>query len=279
LAPPPLTDPESAFLAHLPLIEEVLRFIARRNHCRPEEAEEFAAMARLKLIEDDYAVLRKFGGRSSVRTYLVTVLHRLFLDQRIQRWGKWRPSMAARKAGETAVRLETLVSRDGHSPDEAWQILTTNEGRSISRGEVTAILSWLPSRLPRRASAEEGASTLVVSAEVVENPTVAREAAPRARQVGKALRAALLALSPEDRLIVRMRFEDGATVGAISRTLRLEEKPLYRRLERILDRLRREMEGRGITLEDIEDLVDSDGVGWIAGVFADRPGNSSPLAV
>lgn len=276
---PPLTDPESAFLAHLPLVEEVLRFIARRNRCRPEEAEEFAAIARLKLIENDYGVFRKFGGRSSLRTYLVSVLHRLFLDHRIQRWGKWRPSMAARKAGETAVRLEALVYRDGHSPDEAWAILNTNEARVISRAEVTTLLARLPSRLSRRNEGVEACGNLAVSSAIVEGPTLERETAPRAHHVVAVLRAAVFALAPEDRLILRMRFEGGVTVGAIGRTLELEEKPLYRRLERILRRLREEVEGQGVTPADVQDFVGSDGDTWIREVFTEPPGNCSSKAV
>jgi RNA polymerase sigma factor for flagellar operon FliA len=40
------------------------------------EADDFASHPKLKLIEDDYAILRKFQGRSSLRTYLTVVIER-----------------------------------------------------------------------------------------------------------------------------------------------------------------------------------------------------------
>ena len=35
---------------------------------RPDEAEEFAASVRLRIVESNYAVLKKFQGRSSFQT-------------------------------------------------------------------------------------------------------------------------------------------------------------------------------------------------------------------
>jgi len=47
------------------------------------------------------ALLAKFEGRSSLRTFLTVVIQRLFLDHRISAWGKWRPSAEARRGGST----------------------------------------------------------------------------------------------------------------------------------------------------------------------------------
>ena len=51
-------SPEQIFLAELPRIERVIGATCRRHRLRAEEAEEFASTVRLKLIADDYAVLR-----------------------------------------------------------------------------------------------------------------------------------------------------------------------------------------------------------------------------
>ncbi len=61
-----------------------------------------------------------------------------------------------------------------------------------------------------------------------------------------ALEGALGKLDAEDRVILRMRFEDGFTVADVARALDLRQKPLYRRVEGLLRRLRRELEGRGM---------------------------------
>jgi RNA polymerase sigma factor for flagellar operon FliA len=100
---------ERRFLSALPEIESALLVVARRHRLTGSEAEEFASEAKLRFIEDSYAVLDRFQGRSSLRTYLVTVIHRIYLDYRRARWGKWRPSAAAIRLGETAVHLEALI--------------------------------------------------------------------------------------------------------------------------------------------------------------------------
>ena len=73
-------DAEQLFLAHLPLIEEVATKTCRRRHLRPEDAEDFLSLVRMKFFTDDYQVLRRFQGRSSFPTYVTTVVQHLFLD-------------------------------------------------------------------------------------------------------------------------------------------------------------------------------------------------------
>jgi len=96
---------ESLFLASLPDIEQVSRFIARRQRLSASEAEDFLSEVNLGFIRSDYAVLASFAGRSSLRTYLTTVIQRLFLDYRRRLWGKWRPSAEALRRGSRALGL------------------------------------------------------------------------------------------------------------------------------------------------------------------------------
>lgn len=64
------------------------------------------------------------------------------------------------------------------------------------------------------------------------------------------LEEAVAALSPEDQLIVKMQ-ADGASISAIARTLHLEQKPLYRRLQRIYASLRSTLKSKGVRAEDL----------------------------
>jgi len=269
---------EAAFLELLPLIENIVAFIVRRKHCGRDEAEEFASIAKLKLIEDNYAVFDRFAGRSSLRTYLTAVLYRLFLDQRIAKWGRWRPSTSARRLGELGVRLEVLLSRDGRSFDEACELLITNERRGVTRERLRDLAAELPPRATRRLLDETALEDLGVSASVVEAPTIAREVESRAREIRALFAGALSELSGEDRLVLRMRFHDDFTVPEIARALHLEEKALYRRIDRILGLLRIKLTARGIEPHDVramldEDVPAADGVG---GLLAGMEG-SSPL--
>jgi hypothetical protein len=58
---------------------------------------------------------------------------------------------------------------------------------------------------------------------------------------------------------VKLRFEDGLRIVDIARRLCQPEKPLYRRLERVLLTLRREFERRGLRGDSLRELLDDDG--------------------
>jgi RNA polymerase sigma factor (sigma-70 family) len=253
-------DAEAEFLANLPVIEEVIRFTVRRYRCRPEDAEEFASRAKLKLIAEDYLVFRKFSGRSSLRTYLATVLQHLFLDYRIQHWGRWRPSTRARQLGATALRLESLLSRDGRSFDEACEILRVNEGAKETPSELAQIAAQLPVRYDRRPEPEEKPEVIGVPSDTVEAPARAGERQLEKDRIHAALQGALEELTPQDRLIVRLRFQEGMPPRQITRALGLETKPLYRRIEHILERLRGALKHEGIHAADVHDALNEYGL-------------------
>lgn len=74
----------------------------------------------------------------------------------------------------------------------------------------------------------------------------------------EALIRALAELDVEDRLILQLFFIEGLTLAAIARGLDLDQKPLYRRKDMLVDRLRRSLEGvEGL---DSDDLLEA--VGW-----------------
>jgi RNA polymerase sigma factor for flagellar operon FliA len=62
-------------------------------------------------------------------------------------------------------------------------------------------------------------------------------------------------LPPEERHILRMRFADGRSVADVARALRLEQKPLYRRIDQLRARLRVDLERFGVTAEDVRELL------------------------
>jgi DNA-directed RNA polymerase specialized sigma24 family protein len=73
-------DYQQLFVDHLSLIDHVIQFVVRRHQLSAHDGDEFASVVHLKIIENDYAILRKFEGRSHLNTYLATVIERLFLD-------------------------------------------------------------------------------------------------------------------------------------------------------------------------------------------------------
>jgi hypothetical protein len=148
------------FLNNLAHIERVASHLARRLRFGQEEAEDFLSLVKLRLVEDDYAILRKFTGRSSLRTYLTTVVGNLAKDYSNHLYGKWRPSTEALHLGAAAVFLERLQSVDGYSLEEACSVLRTKYP-DLAQSELERMKSQLPVRLPRRMVSEESLSKLV----------------------------------------------------------------------------------------------------------------------
>lgn len=243
------------YLAHREAIEDAIAAVCRRRRLAPAEAEEFASDARLHLIKDDYAVLRAFEGRSTFRTFVIAVLSHLFLDWRNARWGKWRPSAEARRTGPLAVRLETLVVRDRLTLDEAHETLRTNHGITAPRADLEAIAARFPQRARRTFTQDDALEGYAAEDGAADAGVLQASAAATASRARRALAEALAGLDAGDRLVLALRFSDGHRVQDIARLLDLEPKPLYRRIEKLLAELRRDLESRGLTAADAADAI------------------------
>jgi RNA polymerase sigma factor (sigma-70 family) len=243
------------YSTHSALIERAISHVCRRHRLSGPEGEDFASSARLALIEEDHARIRAFGGRSSLQTYLVVVITRLFQDWRNAQWGKWRPSAEAKRLGPMAIKLETLTVRDRIPFEEAVETLRVNHGATETRAALEALSARFPIRPGRSFTREEALEAVPAVDSRADAPLAQDEAAVAARQARTALEASLSALPAQDRLIIKMRFNDEFSVADIAKTLKLEQKALYRRIERLLNDLRRSLEGAGVTLEAVKDVI------------------------
>jgi RNA polymerase sigma factor (sigma-70 family) len=241
-------NPESRFLEHLGWINRVAAMTCSQQGVWGPEAEDFAASIRLKLIEDDYAIIRKHRGEASLRTYLATVVQRQFHDYLREKRGRWRPSAAARRLGPPAPDLEALVYRDGLRLDQAGDRLRGSGRTTLSDRELRELLKGLPAREPMRPK-EVPTDAVLDDQEADEHAddrvTDAEEQA-RLRQRKGAVDRAMAQLPAEDQMIVRMHFVEGRSLADVARALLLEQKPLYRRVNKLRDRLRTLVEREGI---------------------------------
>jgi len=248
------SDAEQLFLSNLSLIDRIIGVQVRRHALQQADAEEYASWAKARIIDGDYAILRKFAGRSSLATFLTTVLANLFADFRNNQWGRWRPSASALRFGPVAIRLEQLLYRDGHRLREATEILLASSAGCTERD-----IARLAAKLPTRGANDEVSLTQILRTEqeaVPGEPDWDRdEASSAARRI---INAAVAVLPSEDALIVRMRFWNDQSVADIARILRLDQKGLYRRIDGIRTRLNQELAARGIDREAAADLLAGD---------------------
>jgi len=246
---------ETAFLRQLPLLKDVIRAVCRRHQIPADEAAEFSASVFLKVIEDDYAVLRRFRSSGDPKAFLFTVVYHHLLDCRNQQWGKWRASARARQLGSAAIYLEQLVVRDRIHVREAVAVLANHPRWELSSHDVRQLHEQLQHRVPRcrpvgLGDVEDRYATPAVPT-VIEMDEL-RDEAQRAR---RALASAIRGLPDDERRLLRMRFQDGRPISEIAATLRLDAKSLYRRFGRILGQLREDLERRKLTKTIVRGLV------------------------
>jgi len=253
-------DYERLVVDNLPLVDSVVRTIARRRRLSADEADELGSSIRLKLVENDYEVLRKFEGRSQLRTYLITVVQRHFLDQRNTRWGKWRPSAQARRLGPAAVLLDQLLTRDRLSLDDAVQGVLARHGDAVSAGTLREIASQLPERSTRRFLGEHELEHL--PAPEAGDAVVSSERRLTGARVERALAAALQTLADDERAILQLRFCGNVKLARIAEMLGEPVKPFYRRVEELLRSLRRTLQAQGVSDLDVSAILEDPETGF-----------------
>jgi len=223
--------------------------VGRRHGLSLDEAEDFASHARLKLMENGYAVLRKFQGRCKLETFLVSTLGHALLDYRIAKWGRWRPSAKAVRLGPPAALIEQLLHRDGHTADEAFELLRVNHGVQVTRTGFEAIVARLPSRASRRFEGEEALENLVSGDSADKQMLEEEERADADRRI-EAVIQELHALPPDDRLLMKLFDVDGLTMNEVAKILGEAAPALFRRRDRIRAAMRKRLKDRGFDVDE-----------------------------
>jgi RNA polymerase sigma factor (sigma-70 family) len=254
-------EPRELYLQHLEIIDRIAAFVARGNHLNSDETAEFKQEVHLRLMEDNYSIIRKFRGDSLFPTYLTTVIKNLFRQYRIKQWGKWRPSTDAKRLGEHAVILERLITRDGYTFDEAVKELTTPASSEYTVAELEAIYLRLPQRNPRPvliSTSSDDAPDVAATNYAADDRVEMRERESTARRVASALDRLIESMNAEDRLILKLRFWHELKVSDIAPIMGIEQKKLYKRLDRLRDNMRRDLETAGVAKSDIETVLSHD---------------------
>jgi RNA polymerase sigma factor (sigma-70 family) len=249
-------DPRELLTENLALIERAVGFACRRYRFDDTDAEDFKSIVHVKLVEDDYAALRTYEQRSKFSTWISMVVQRMALDLRIAAWGKWHASAEAKRLGPEAVELEQLVYRDGHTLEAAFTVVMSNH--QLTREALQAIADRLPAREPRRRQVEFEKAKLVATSAAADDALLEKDRQHVSMRLSKILSKAIGDLSDEDRLILQLRFENGWKVAEIARSLQLDQKPLYRRIQYQLRGMREVLLRNGISPQEVADLIGRD---------------------
>ena len=249
-------QPRELFDANLVAIERVIAYVCRDARLSGADAEDFSSAARLRLLDKGCAVLARYEGRSSLTSYLTIVVRRFLVDYKRAERGRWYVSAEAQRRGGTAVLLEQLLHRDGRTIEEAVAI-TQMQYPDRTAAQLEAIAAELPDRppAPSLVAIVEGDDERLPSPATADDLVEALDLRHRSGKASRAVRAALVRLTPEDRVIIRLRFGKGMSVADIARALGVAQRPLYRRLDSLIAGLRQALEREGLHAGEVADLV------------------------
>ncbi len=249
-------DPRDVLEDNLGLIDRIVRRVCRRGGVAAGDVDDFASVVKLALVENDYAILRRYEGRSSLATYLTIVIRRKLGAPRERIHGRGRPSPEAERLGDRAVLIEDLVGHQRRSVDEALPILRSVDS-SITRQEVVEIADRLPQRAPRprEVPLPEDDDVPLAAAERSDSAALDRELQALSQRAGALLRDTMAGWPATDRMLVRLRFESSLSIADIARLMKVPQRPLYRRLETLLGGLREILMNAGIDPAAADDLL------------------------
>jgi RNA polymerase sigma factor (sigma-70 family) len=254
-------DGEAYFLAHLAEIESAIRSVCHRKRVCGADAEDLEQTVKLKLIDNDYAKLRKFKGESSLFTWVIVVTMRLYIDDRHAKYGKWHPSAIANRSGPLSILLEQLTVRDGYTFDEACEIIQTNYRVDVTREELERRWKALPVRERRRLVSDDVLISHASNDPSPDEIAMRHEHDVEIERLFEALREETQGLeSNEDRLIVAATL-DGQPLLAVGRLLgydAAQQKQLFPKRIKLFDRLRKRLADRGFNEELVRENFDPD---------------------
>ncbi|MGD2122383.1 MAG: sigma-70 family RNA polymerase sigma factor [Gemmatimonadota bacterium] len=200
---------EKAWEAFLAEFSPIILRAARNGSTSRDETMDRYAFSLEKLKRDEFGRLRSFkvDGRGEFTTWLFLVTRRLAVDHHRTKYG--RSAQDTNSDGPT----------EGTSPEQ------------LARRRLTDLLAEEvdPGRIPDPC-------------------TQSPEAHAWLQERRRILESALARLPVRDQLLVTLRFVDGVSVRQIARALRFRSPfQAYRRLNKVLTQLRRDLESRGIT--------------------------------
>lgn len=247
-------------------------------------AQEASAFAFERITRDDYAQLRKgFSHKASPARYLVAVWTRLLEDFARARYGRYRPA-AFVQGNPLLTRVHQLLCRERQPAAAIVHRLAENGEREV--GEVERAIREIRGRDPHCGRDYREFNVEVVD-DVQQESSLDAEAwlerqeldvvleavrlalgvdaapdmtAATVEEVWPSMRESLsglreqLQLEDDERLLLRMIFQDGRTVSAAARLMQRPDHEVRRRCKRVLARLKSVLERRGLVLDALPSL-------------------------
>jgi len=245
------SERQSAWCAFLERYSGLIYHVVRSFERDPDRSGNCFLFVCEQLSDKNFRRLRKFevGGRAAFSTWLCAVVRNLCLDWHRKEHGRHRVFGSLSRRGTTDQVLFELVFRRGSSADEAREELS-RRGIELSfavleericdlRRCLSSRQLWLVSSgkaMVESIDSEEEGSYVIEPADPAPDP----EALTALRETDQHVSAALASLNDSDRLLVRLRYQEGLTLQQVARLVGLKDaQTADRRLRDIIDHLRK----------------------------------------
>lgn len=257
-SPPDTVLSDQEFLLHsLELVHKLVRCLCHRQGISPDEREELEGEVRVKLMENDYRVLRQCDDPARLPSYLGLVVISTWHDRLRKLKGRAkRPSSRARVLGPAAIELEKHLGR-GETVDVAYERLK-HDFPELGCKDFEDLAEKVKPRPGRRMEGDETLAVLASPEPGGDQRLERREGQARKRRALALMAKHLAELPEEDRRLLVRACAGGVKVSRIARSLGLEQKPLYRRIDKRLSDLRHKLEEAGICWKDLRDVLGID---------------------
>lgn len=225
---------DSAWPEFLDRYSPLIKHVIRRHETDPELAAECYAQVCAALSDDGFRRLRGFrpDGPARFRTWLMAVVSNLCVDWRRTRQGRFRLPQSVAHLPELDQQVFRLIYVDGLSRAQCVEVLTprfpglTDATVAEINGRLFALLTpqqrWQLAARPRAApSAARGSSQDDDRAafEAVD-PQASPDELAGQLQEQQQLREALAQLPAQQRLLLRLRYEQELTLAEVARLTR-----------------------------------------------------------
>ena len=254
IAPLEAGDPEAAWDLFIERYRRLIFGAIRHYTTEPDDVMDVFAGVCEALREDDFARLRRCAARADparpLSTWLVVVVHNLTIDWFRHRAGRPRLNALAAALPPLRRRIFEYVFLEQRSHVEAYELLRSHDGASVSYGEFLRELS------ATYRAATAGRRGRLVAELAIPPPTASadspgKDPAVLAEQQA-IIRAALESLSPDDRLAVQLYVVDEMPAEQVARALGYPNvKTVYNRVYRALAAIRARLARVGIKGGDL----------------------------
>jgi RNA polymerase sigma factor (sigma-70 family) len=222
-----------------------------------------------KLHENGSRRIRAFRGGSSFRTFLYSVTNKLVIDFRRTRFGYKVLPRYYWEFDEINRYIFKLFFYQNLTSE--WVENSIRAEFKISQGEAERRVNEVERRIreSRLQMERMGGMPLVLLGEGVdtvsaadrrENPEedmITAEVERKRERILKELKEEIQGFKDEDVLVLQLYFEHGLTAKEVAGAVPgVSQKNVYKRIERMIRRLRARLQEKGISQEDINDIFE-----------------------